>query len=390
MKNTINKYSLLSILHAFVLLIATYIVWNIPDDWTNGGSLLQDTHLARSLSAKVDSLPDDLILINTCYDHSMIPVYDEIGIECGVLDVTDRGKLVSLLNYLLSENNYRYIVCDISFDKELESPYDSVLYDLLSKLPRCCIPRSSDGSQLNESIIQKSAISEYYTNINNNNFLKYQYLSSHGESMALKMAKEMNGISISKYGPFYFEGHKLCINSHILDIKTNVNSEYRENQEKNILQLGTDVLPLLESDVKGLFEDKIVMIGDCFRDDIHTTVAGPTSGMMIIYNAYHAICDGSNIPSIWIWVVLFFAYYLLTLFVIYDIKPRQFFLFKKLEELPLLSIALEWVGFGLLFSLIGAASFFISNTYIDAWICASYFTLFERIVSYFRNIKKKN
>lgn len=388
MKNTTNKYVLLSLAHALVLLIGTYIVWNIPDDWTNSGLLLQETHIARSLSAKVDSLPDDLLIINTCYDHYMIPVYDEIGIECGKLDITDRGKLVKLFNYLLSENDYKYVVCDISFDKNLLSPDDSIFYGLLSKLPRCCIPRFSDDSSLNESIIHQSSISEYYTNINNNNFLKYQYLSPNGESMALKMAKDLNGISIHKYGPFYFEGVQPCINSYILDIKTNVKSEYRENQEKNILQLGTDVIPLLESDVKGLFTDKIVMIGDCFRDDIHTTVAGPTSGMMIIYNAYHAICDGRNIPSLWIYIVLFFTYFFSTIAIAFDIKPRQFVFIKKLEETPLLGIIVEWIGFGFLFSLISAASFFISNTYIDAWICASYFTVFERIIRFVRNFKK--
>lgn len=376
---------IISIVHAFALLFCTYIVWNIPDDWTAGGSMLQKIQLFRSLSAKVDSLPEDLVLINTCYDHCMIPVYDDIGIECGELDITDRSKLLRLLEYLAAEDDYRYVVCDIRFDSKYVSPSDSAFYNLLRRFPRCCIPRSSSEGFLNNTISHLSAISEYDTNIQNNNFLKYQYLTPNGKSIALKMAEDMDSITISKWGPFFFEDFKLCINSHVLDIKTNVMSEYRENQEKNILQLGTDVLPLLDSGIKGLFANKIVMIGDCFREDIHTTVAGPVSGMMIIYNAYHALLDKNNIPSFWVWCILFVTYFIITLIILFDIKPNQFSLLRKLEEYPLFSIILEWAGFGLVFSLIGAASYFISKTYIDAWICASYFTLFERICSYFRN-----
>lgn len=388
MRNSTNKIIIWSLVHAIILLIATYLVWNIPDDWTNSGSMLQNINLVRSLTAKVDSLPNDLTLINTCYDHSMVPVYDEIGIECGHLDITDRGKLFKLLKYLASENDYRYIVCDISFDSHLVSSDDSVLYDLLSKLPRCCIPRFSNDTIL-EPIRHQYAISEYHTNIYNNNFLKYQYLSKHGESMALKMAKDMNGVTISKLGPFYFEGYKLCINSHILDINTNVISEYRENHDKNILQLGTEVIPLLESGITGLFTNKIVMIGDCFLDDIHTSVAGPVSGIMIIYNAYHALCNKRNIPSVWVWLVLFVSYFMISLLIIYNIKAHQFVVLRKLEKMPLLKSIIEWLGFSILFFLIGAASFFLSNTYIDAWICASYFTVFERIVNFIRNYQYK-
>lgn len=390
MRNTTNKIVIGSAVHAFALLIATYIIWNIPDDWTAGGSLLQKIHVVRSLSAKVDSLPDDLVLINTCYDHCMIPVYDEIGIECGEFDITDRAKLLELLKYLAKENDYRYAVIDIRFDRQFVSPSDSAFYSFLSKLPRCCIPRSSSEGSIEKTIRHLSAISEYNTNIQNNNFLKYQYLSPYGESIALRMAKDIDGISVRKLGPFFFENYKLCINSHILDIRTNVLSEYRENHEKNILQLGSDVLPLIESGEKGVFANKIIMIGDCFREDIHTTVAGPVSGMMIIYNAYHAILDENNIPALWLWAVLLLLYFIITLLILNNIKRYQFPLLNKLEKFPLFAILIEWAGFGLLFSLVGAASFFFANTYIDAWICASYFTLFDRVCSFIRNNQLTN
>ena len=183
------KHILWSLLHAVLLIIVTYCAWNIPSDWTGSGSWLQHIHLAQALVAEPDTLPDDLVLINTCYDHTMVPVYDELGLECGQLDITDRAKLLTLLRHLAATDDYRYIVCDIEFDTKLKSPVDRQMFSLLSKMPRLIVPRSSESASFPSILSSKSAISEYSTNISNNNFLKYQYLAPAGESMALRMAK---------------------------------------------------------------------------------------------------------------------------------------------------------------------------------------------------------
>lgn len=388
MRNTINKL-LWSFLHALVLLIATYLVWNIPDDWTDSGSWLQRIHLAQAVMAKPDTLPSDLVLINTCYDHEMVPVYDELGMGCGQLDITDRTKLLSLFQYLSATNDYRFIVCDIRFDSVLQSPADRRLFRLIGTMPRCVVPSSSEEGALPTSLIHQSAISEYHTNIRNNNFLKYQFLSSSGESMALRMARCMNGINIDNFGPLYLTDGKLCVNSHILDIKTNVMSEYRQDEDgrpgmnkKNILQLGSDVLPLIDAGVEGMFTDKIVMIGDCFREDIHTTVAGPVSGMMIIYNAYHALVSGYNVPPLWVWLSLMMVYALLTLAIMNRLEPHDLLPKRWVASYPVLCKVVDWIGFDILFTIIGILSFLFAKTYIDAWLCATYFTLFDIVYTY--------
>lgn len=386
------KRILWSLLHAVLLLMVTYCAWNIPSDWTDSGSWLQRIHLARVLVAEPDTLPDDLVLINTCYDHTMIPVYDELGLECGQLDITDRAKLLALFRYLAATNDYRYIVCDINFDSELKSPADRQLFSLLSKMPRITVPRSSDNASFPSVLNSKSAISEYSTNISNNNFLKYQYLSPAGESIALRMAREMDGMSIDQCGPFYFANGKVCVNAHILDIKTNVMSEYQPSADdlsavgqKNILQLGTDVLPLVEAGIDGMFTDKIVMIGDCFRDDIHTTVAGPTSGLMIIYNAYHALVSQYNVPPLWVWLSLLTVYVLLTMAVFYQLEPHDLLPKRWFSSRAILCKIADWIGFQILFTVIGILSFIWAKTYVDAWLCATYFTFFEVVWSHLQS-----
>lgn len=379
-------------MHSVLLIIVTYCVWNIPSDWTGSGDWLQRIHLARALTAETDTLPDDLVLINTCYDRMMVPVYDDLGFECGKLDITDRTKLLTLFRYLAATDDYRYVVCDIEFDSKLKSPADQDLYKLLSNMPRVVLPHTSDSKSFPTTLNSKSAISEYHTNVYNNNFLKYQYIPSSGESLALRMAKELDGITIDQYGPLYLINGKVCVNAHILDINTNIISEYRPNSEgqpavgqKNILQLGTDVLPLIEVDVEGIFTDKIVMIGDCFRDDIHITVAGPTSGMMIIYNAYHALINQYNVPPLWVWLSLLAIYVFLTMTIIYQIEPHDILPKRWFSSHGILRRVADWIGFHFLFTFVGILSFIWAKTYVDAWLCATYFTFIEVVWSIFQS-----
>ena len=338
-----------SLLHAFILIIVTYFVWNIPHDWSNSGKWLQRIHLAKAIVAESDTLLNDMALINTCYDHSMIPAYDKLGIECGQIDVTNRSKLLALFHYLQSEDNYKYIVCDIEFDSKLKSAYDKQLFSIISKMPRCVVARSSDVS-IPKILNSKSAISEYHTNVKNSNFLKYQYLSDSGESMALRMAKDLNKIDYNCFSPFYILNGKLCLNSHILDIKVNVVNEYQQSSKnnseigtKNILQLGTDVLPMIDLNVKGLFANKIVMIGDFFLNDIHTTVAGPTSGLMIIYNAYLALINQDNVPPFWVWILLMLVYMFLTLSIINNLEPHDILPARLSSSSNIIRLTVDWI-----------------------------------------------
>lgn len=390
-----------SLLHAALLLIVTYLLWNVHSDWTDSGKWLQRIQLVRTAVTEEDTLPDDLVLVNTCYDHVMVPTYDELGMECGQIDITDRSKLLTLFEYLKKTDDYSYIVCDIDFNREIESADDAQFFSVLKNMPRCVIPRASDGSQLPVELEKISAVSEYQTNILNNNFLKYNYLSTAGESIALRMAREMHDISIEKCGPLYFIDGKICVNSHILDIVTNVKSEYQLDGDgsisigrKNILQLGTDVMPMLSADIEGLFSNKIVMIGDCFREDMHSTVTGSVSGLMIIYNAYHSIVSRNNVVPTMVWISLFLIYTVLTLFILYHLDLHSLLSKSRISRYPLLCIAFEWIGLNFLFTLVGLLSYLCANTYIDAWFCATYFTVVEKAWSllksgnsHFRSVK---
>ena len=387
MNNITNKRShknLWAALHAGVLLVITYLTWNIPMDLDDSGFWLKMVSTFKTAIAEPDTLPSDLLLINTCYDHTFIPVYSQTDKRTiiGQRSITDRRKLLTLLQALAHENNYRYVVCDIRFDNPQTNRTDSALFDLLSRMPRCCVPFSSSMESFPSKLSTVAATSEYSTNILNSDFLKYQYLSDSGESIALRMAGETDSINITRWGCLYRIGWKLCINSHIVDIETNVSNEISPNFTKNILHLGSDMLPIIEAGVENMFKDKIVMIGDCFEEDMHNTVSGKVSGLMIIYNAYKALVAKRNIPGLWVWFFIFTVYYLLTLATLYHFEPHDLLRMLWLSDKPVLTFLFDWMGFKIFFTVIALTVYFMADLYIDSWICSSYFTAFGKIYLY--------
>ena len=397
MTNTTNKRKIIfSLIHTIVLMTVVYLIWNEPGDFNDGGSFLQKVHVLKKAKGATDTIPSDLLLINTCYDHVMVPAVvpavDEEDV-LGVIDITNREKLLTLFQTLNRYQNYRYIVCDIIFDEKYKTSADSALFGLLGQMKRCVVPKPTYKEVLPDELEGISAVSAYEKTIVNNNFLKYQYLTPDGASIALKMAQDMDDINIKKWGPFYtLDGH-LCINSHIPDISTNVTSIYRQTGEHsadlNVYQLGQDILP--DIDDEGLYAGKIIMIGDFFEKDTHETVAGKIPGIIIIYNAYKDLAEKRNVPAFLMWLSMFIVFFAVTLLItrgksLHDLIRNRC---KRINKSPLLSLVVDWLGFELLFIILGVATYLFYGLYVDAWIGASYFIVFEKTYPVARLVLKK-
>lgn len=395
MTNTTNKRNIIfSLIHTIVLMTVVYLIWNEPGDFNDGGSFLQKVHVLKKAKGATDTIPSDLMLINTCYDHVMVPAVDD-SVELGVIDITDREKLLTLFQTLNRYQNYRYIVCDIIFDEKYKTSADSALFGLLGQMKRCVVPKPTYKEVLPDELEGISAVSAYEKTIVNNNFLKYQYLTPDGASIALKMAQDMDDINIKKWGPFYtLDGH-LCINSHIPDISTNVTSIYRQtgkhSADLNVYQLGKDILVDVDDDDEGFYADKIIMIGDFFEKDTHETVAGKIPGIIIIYNAYKDLAEKRNVPAFLMWLSMFIVFFAVTLLItrgksLHDLIRNRC---KRINKSPLLSLVVDWLGFELLFIILGVATYLFYGLYVDAWIGASYFIVFEKTYPVARLVLKK-
>lgn len=380
MKNILNKLCqilrrscLHTVVHALLLMFATYMLWNIRYDWTDGGSVLQIFHVLKNSFKYEDRTPEELLLINTCYDHEFVPMYDELDSYCGELNVTDRSKLLKLIQAIRKEGDYRYIVCDVAFDNKRCTESDSALYATIASMPRCIVPQMTD-LDLPAVLRPKAARSEYGITIVNNNFLKYQYLQDGQPSIALRMAMDMDSVRLHRWGPFYISSGHLCNNCHVVDMETRVRHEYTNDYlEKNILQLGTEVLPYIDNGLTGMFRDKIVIIGDFFDQDIHTTVAGELSGPIITYNAYQAIRKHQNDVPLILLIVLFCTYALL----IWLIKRDSPNIGKWRNGLRYLLLAMVVV------------IFLWTGTYVDALLMLGYFELYRRLRKFIKNLVKR-
>lgn len=365
--------NLRTFVHALLLVFATYMLWNIRYDWTDGGSLLQKFHVLKSSFKAEDRTPDDLLLINTCYDHELVPKYDELDTYCGELSVTDRTKLLQLMQALRSDGDYRYVVCDIAFDVDRCTDADSALYATIASMPRCVVPQLTD-LHLPSVLRQKAASSEYGITIVNNNFLKYQYLQHGQPSIALRMAMDMDSLQMHRCGPFYFIDGRLCNNCHVVDMTTRVRREYNgDYSEKNILQLGTEVLPYLEAGLTGMFTDKIVIIGDFFDQDVHTTVAGELSGPIITYNAYENLRDRKNEVSPVLLIMIFLAYGLLIWLIKRDSRNAEAWITRLRYVLLFLVVAF----------------FLLTGTYVDAVLMLGYFWFYRLLRSFVKRLVER-
>ena len=77
-----------------------------------------------------DNLPDSILLVNVCYDKQLVD-YAIHDIPVGQFVITDREKLLRFLTAACEADNYRYIMMDVFFEHNIESPQDSALLTAL-------------------------------------------------------------------------------------------------------------------------------------------------------------------------------------------------------------------------------------------------------------------
>ena len=140
-----GKPILVSFLNVFVLLIFSYVLNNQPlftGEDLNQYAWMEFLKNKMGLSEQVDY--SDSLFINVSYDKQLIEKKDEFGMPVGNIDITDRTKLLALLNILDSTNQYRYIILDVRFEKGLDSEMDSALFSKIKNMKRIVVANHLD------------------------------------------------------------------------------------------------------------------------------------------------------------------------------------------------------------------------------------------------------
>lgn len=265
-----------------------------------------------------DNVPDSILLVNVCYDKQLVD-YSVHDIPVGQFVITDRAKLLQFLTAAYEADNYRYIMMDVFFEHNIESPQDSALFAIIGKMNRIVIANHTD-SYLSDSLLKsKSAYADYTVTWKVTKFSHFQFMREGGEpTMPLRIYEELTGKTISKWGPFYFSDGHLCKNAITLNLPIRVAEDY-SLETPNILEkryefLGADILAHDSIyPVSMQLQDKIILIGD-FMTDVHDTYLGPQPGSLICLNAYHALQQGDHYFN-WGWAtVQFFIYFIICYF----------------------------------------------------------------------------
>ena len=181
-----GKPILVSFLNVFVLLIFSYVLNNQPlftGEDLNQYAWMEFLKNKIGLSEQVDY--SDALFVNVSYDKQLIEKKDEFGMPVGNIDITDRTKLLALLNILDSTNLYRYIILDIRFEKGLDSEMDSALFSKIKNMKRIVVANHLDVELADSCLSAKAAINDYASTIVATNFARYKFL--HGKQPSLPL-----------------------------------------------------------------------------------------------------------------------------------------------------------------------------------------------------------
>lgn len=313
-------FLLISLTIAIVMLYICYVMSNFPETFGDENLTFKEYRMLSERlldSNRKQSIPDDILLVNVCYDRELVTVNDDENFECGNIDVTDRGKLLKFLELAKRKNNYRYILLDVFFSENYTTQNDSALFATIKSMDRIVIPRHSNKNLCDSTLIEKTALSDYTITIKENNFTKYEFFNSEYQpSIAMKMYQDSARAKIRNFGGeygLYFMNGKLIRRSIILNFPIYFNSRISSEGKLNYYNLGSDILNIPnENIISELIKGKYIVIGDMLMNDIHSTIIGEVPGSLINLNAYQALKNGKQYVSLVFMGVLFFIFFIIT------------------------------------------------------------------------------
>lgn len=379
------KVLLFSLFHALWILFLCYLLGNTSYSLGDEESFVQYLNLIKEQvlpSHRV--IPRNVLIVNVAYDKELVNVSDEYGIPLGQTAITDRGKLLRFLQAARDADTYKYILLDIYFEEGFQSPADSALFRTIIGMDRIVIPRHKERQLADSSLLSKAAYSDYYTSINEGNFVKYEYWSNEGISIPTRMFSDYTGAQFSRLGPFYFCNGSLCGRCLFLNFPVRIEDAYNGEGEKLFYNLGSDLLSeATHMDLSVLLKDKYIVVGNMVEDDIHDTYVGPMPGAIINLNAFYALIQGEHNVTWLSMSVLFVVYFLITLFLVKRISLFSYLPCLRKVHSRMWQLVFSWFGLSTLLCIVCMAFYFFAGEVYDILALATYFSLFSVVVKFY-------
>ena len=381
----LRKRIILSVITALFTLVFSYWVTNLNIP-ISGEKEVIATYEYLTNSEHPLNVPDSILLINVSYDRELVDV-TENEIPIGNTPITDRKKLLKLLKGLEQDTTYKYVLLDIFFSERYNTDADSALFSTINSLPRIVVPCHQNSTISSEINKNKLGIADYLTTPLSTDFVKYQYTSSDGISLAQKMYEDMTKHKIDDHTLFYFDNGHLARNSVVLTYELLFNQTIHDYNSSIWQNLGTDVLDEESDELNIDYKDKYILIG-AFDDDIHSTYMGAVSGPIINFNAYLALLHGKHYVSLWFFFIMFILFFIMS-FLVYSEKTlkdylAQFpqFAWKPLQiVMRIILLFCSWMGFASILTFMCIVTYLQLGEIYDIVITATFFELLRKSIS---------
>lgn len=354
---------------ALLLLVGDYLLDNFPypvlDD-------VDSMAFIELMSGRVAHQTDDSVLyLNVAYDKQLVPVFDDFGDTMGYTVITDRQRLLHLLE-VARKADYRFLVFDVRFEPGTDTPCDSALWAVMGTMPRFAFSTHADGpTAVDSCAIRAASLSDYGVTLSTG-FTRWQYLQDAGPSMPLTMYRTIDGGDIRRHGCFYTDAGRLCRNTLFIPLPSDILlPEWPDGRVRYPL-LGSQVMRWNSDDeLAAMMRDRIVIVGD-FEDDTHDTYIGSVPGPVLIDCAYGQIRDGRHLVSWWSVLFLFIIFTLVGCHVLSGNPLWERFAWVRRH--PAIGVLLSFAGWELLLGIVSVALYLLFAESFITFLPAAVFT----------------
>lgn len=305
---------------ALFFLFCSYVFSNLDLAFVDDNNVLKWIKVAQYeffSDDEVSEMPDSILFINTCYDNSLIESKDTYGRTSGTLKITNRESLFTLLKWLKTHDNYKYVILDVGLTTLDKTEYDDSLYDVISNMSRLSMAKL-DTLPIDSRIKDKCFETSYKISVFNSDCVKYPLFLNGVETLPYKAFTDITGRTISHFGPFYFEGGHLARRSIYPNYSIVIRKQYNNNEnesfeEERFYNIEHGILKRYTIDkAKKLFNNKIIVIGDFDDKDMHQTYVGTIPGPLIQYNVLTSLMHNSHQIPYYLLGLLYFIFFIIS------------------------------------------------------------------------------
>lgn len=286
---------------------------------TEEAALIRLTNFLRPFVSSTDNTSSRFLLINVAHELSLISQTDSLGIPLGYQVIVNRGKLAHLLERLHGLGSpQRAVVFDIAFQDT--SPDDSLFAAWVERVP--LVFGATELNSVGDLIppIIPNLIYGITTLERHDGVVLKARMQWKGGQMSLfaQMALRLDSIACPRLLQLRF-GQVLCLNTFALRYRhCPVANKYCDSILSSDVEyisryIDLSLIEMLSDDILHDFVDgKIIMVGDFTNADFHETSIGYLPGPFILANAYLGLVHGDNTVSIYLILVLWLIYALVS------------------------------------------------------------------------------